>query len=261
MTSRDAILNRIRTALAHEPPQDRPPAPEVWPRLDPSRDDMAKRFIEELQAVHGEAYRVGSMTEARAKLVSILAEQQAGSLVAMDRPLCRELLSPLAPLGRGAGGEGPGGKGAASNDSPLSPCGRGAGGEGASGPDNASPPAALEILYALDDPKPTDLAQIPLGVIEADVLLADTGSSMIACRTPGDRLLCYLPPACVVVAPIDRLFEHLPAAWPVIAPRAADPDTRGEFVFITGPSRTADIEKILILGVHGPQRLVVLLVG
>ena len=38
-------------------------------------------------------------------------------------------------------------------------------------------------------------------------------------------------------------------------------DSRGEIVLITGPSRTADIEKILILGVHGPKRLVVLLVG
>jgi len=56
------------------------------------------------------------------------------------------------------------------------------------------------------------------------------------------------------------LVEHLPAAWAEIARRAADPSLRGEFVIITGPSRTADIEKILILGVHGPKRLVVLLV-
>ena len=84
---------------------------------------------------------------------------------------------------------------------------------------------------------------------------------MVACNTPHERLLCYLPPVCIVLAGTDRLFEHLPAAWDEIARRAADPDLRGEFVFITGPSRTADIEKILILGVHGPKRLVVLLVG
>ncbi len=74
-------------------------------------------------------------------------------------------------------------------------------------------------------------------------------------------LLCYLPPACVVVARTDQLAEHMPAAWDEIARRAAEPQRRGEFVLITGPSRTADIEKILILGVHGPKRLVVLLVG
>jgi L-lactate dehydrogenase complex protein LldG len=57
------------------------------------------------------------------------------------------------------------------------------------------------------------------------------------------------------------LAEHLPAAWPAIAARAAEPARRGEFVIVTGPSRTADIEKILILGVHGPKRLVVMLIG
>ena len=46
-----------------------------------------------------------------------------------------------------------------------------------------------------------------------------------------------------------------------VVARAADPAVRGELVILTGPSRTADIEKILILGVHGPKRLVVLLVG
>ena len=38
-------------------------------------------------------------------------------------------------------------------------------------------------------------------------------------------------------------------------------ESRGEIVLITGPSRTADIEKKLILGVHGPKRLVVMIVG
>jgi len=83
---------------------------------------------------------------------------------------------------------------------------------------------------------------------------------MVACGTPHDRLLCYLPPVCLIVASAGRLREHMPVAWDEIARHTADPDRRGEFVFITGPSRTADIEKILILGVHGPKRLVVLLI-
>ncbi len=109
--------------------------------------------------------------------------------------------------------------------------------------------------------RPRRMAELPAGLVEADCLLADTGTAMIACATPQDRLLCYLPPACIVVAPTSRLKEHLPAAWPEIAARVAEPDRRGEFVFVTGPSRTADIEKILILGVHGPKRLVVLVIG
>ena len=102
------------------------------------------------------------------------------------------------------------------------------------------------------------IAQLPAGLIAADVLLADTGSCMIACGTTHERLMCYLPPACVVVGRVAQLAEHLPAAWAddcrPLSPRQA---LRGEFVMVTGPSRTADIEKILILGVHGPKRLVV----
>ena len=104
------------------------------------------------------------------------------------------------------------------------------------------------------------MAQLSAGVLEPEYLLADTGSSVVICPTAPARLLCYLPPACVIIATRQKLVEHLPAAWAGLAPRVADPAARGEIVFITGPSRTADIEKILILGVHGPKRLVVLLV-
>jgi L-lactate dehydrogenase complex protein LldG len=119
---------------------------------------------------------------------------------------------------------------------------------------------ASSVNWEMADWLPPRMAQLSASVIEADVLLADTGSCLIACPTSQDRLLCYLPPACVVIARTSQLAEHLPAAWSTIAPRVADPALRGEFVIVTGPSRTADIEKILILGVHGPKRLVVILV-
>ena len=73
--------------------------------------------------------------------------------------------------------------------------------------------------------------------------------------------MCYLPPVCIIVARVDQLAEHLPAAWGPISTACSTKDARGEIVLITGPSRTADIEKILILGVHGPKRLVVFVVG
>ena len=108
---------------------------------------------------------------------------------------------------------------------------------------------------------PTEMADLGASIVAADVLLADTGSSLIACPTAEDRLLCYLPPACVIIARVDQLAEHLPAAWDTVARRCAERELSGEFVIVTGPSRTSDIEKTLILGVHGPKRLIVLLVG
>ena len=108
---------------------------------------------------------------------------------------------------------------------------------------------------------PPQIEQLPAGLITAEALLADTGSCVVHCATAQERLMCYLPPACIVLARVDQLAENLPAAWGPISKVCAAQDSRGEIVLITGPSRTADIEKILILGVHGPKRLVVLLVG
>ncbi len=105
-----------------------------------------------------------------------------------------------------------------------------------------------------------EMARLPAGLVEADALLADTGSCVMACASAEQRLLCYLPPVCLVVASAERLREHMPAAWGEIAQRARESKRRGELVVVTGPSRTADIEKRLVLGVHGPERVIVLLV-
>ncbi|MBQ8285141.1 MAG: LUD domain-containing protein, partial [Thermoguttaceae bacterium] len=65
---------------------------------------------------------------------------------------------------------------------------------------------------------------------------------------------------CLVVARRSQLREHLPAAFPEIEAKMRNPEQRGEIALITGPSRTADIEKILVLGVHGPRRLIVFII-
>lgn len=215
MSSRNAILARIRKSLAGEPDRPVPPIPEVWPVENPPVEKMVERFTLELEAVAGEVVRAATIEQAGQKLIALMDELGAERIGRTDHALCEELTAGL-PSERFAVGQ--------------------------------------------DDPDPKQLAELPAGLVAADTLLADTGSSMIACATPHHRLMCYLPPVCFVVAKTSQLAEHLPAAWDAIAARAADSKLRGEFVFITGPSRTADIEKILILGVHGPKRLIVLLV-
>lgn len=120
------------------------------------------------------------------------------------------------------------------------------------------PAERLAVLDAKTDPK--ELAVLPAGLITVEYLLADTGTCVVSNHTTEERLICFLPPTCVVVATVDQLVADLPTAWKTIAKQTAEPERRGEFVLITGPSRTADIEKILILGAHGPKRLIVLLI-
>jgi len=119
---------------------------------------------------------------------------------------------------------------------------------------------AGRIAWVADEGDPRQMAGLGAGLVAAEVLLADTGSCVVAAATAAERLMCYLVPICIVLARVDQLREHLPAAWGELAEKLSDPQRRGELVVLTGPSRTSDIEKILILGVHGPKRLVVLLV-
>ncbi len=107
---------------------------------------------------------------------------------------------------------------------------------------------------------PRQMAQLAASVVAPELLIADTGSCLVVCRSAEERLLCYLPPVCVMVAHVAQMVEHLPAAWPKVVAHAADQSLRGELLIVTGPSRTTDIEKILILGVHGPKRLIVLVI-
>ncbi len=226
MNSRDTVLSRIRNALSDRPQVELPKPPPIWPRADPDTESMAQGFAEEIGEVTGEFFRCGSAEEAQKQLESIIKDIGCKTIAAVDRPLARELTSGLAAEAVAW----------APTDTDMP---------------QGNPPGW----------DPATMDRIELGLVSADYLLADTGSCVVECLNPQERMMCYLPPNCVVVAKADHFRAHMPAAWKEIAERTAQPDRRGEFVVITGPSRTADIEKILILGVHGPKRLFVIVVG
>ncbi len=93
-----------------------------------------------------------------------------------------------------------------------------------------------------------------LGITGCDCLVAMTGSIFVSTRSAGGRALSVLPPVHLVVARRDQLVADLPAAFAMLR-RRYENRWPSAMSLITGPSRTADIEKIIVMGAHGPKRL------
>ncbi len=87
--------------------------------------------------------------------------------------------------------------------------------------------------------------------------LADTGSLALPSGPTRPRLASLLPPVHIALLPLDYLYPTMAAFF---AARPESVQAGSNLVFITGPSRTADIELTLTMGVHGPQVLHVVLV-
>jgi len=98
------------------------------------------------------------------------------------------------------------------------------------------------------------------GVTACEVLVAQTGSILVSSASCGGRALSILPHVHVVVAGLDQIVATLGDAFAAVRQRHAG-RLPSMLSFITGPSRTGDIERILVLGAHGPKELFVVLVG
>ena len=107
--------------------------------------------------------------------------------------------------------------------------------------------------YALND-----LETCPVGLTECEALIAQTGTILVSSIDSGGRALSVLPPHHVVLARRSQMVPDLTAAL-----ERAREKFKGNFPsflsFITGSSRTGDIERILVLGAHGPKKLTILL--
>jgi L-lactate dehydrogenase complex protein LldG len=116
--------------------------------------------------------------------------------------------------------------------------------------------AGLPVLITDSGYPVSELEACDAGITECDALIAQTGSVLITGRSAGGRALSVLPPHHVVIARREQLLPDLPAAFELLKQKYA-PDYPGFISLITGPSRTGDIERILVLGAHGPKKLTI----
>ena len=123
-------------------------------------------------------------------------------------------------------------------------------------------PAMQALLAAADVPfRATGqdfTEQAAAGLTSCEALVARTGSVVVAAATASGRRLSIYPDQHIVVARPAQVVAEIGDALRAVQERYGD-QLPSMLSLTTGPSRTADIEKTLVLGAHGPRRLTLFL--
>lgn len=110
-------------------------------------------------------------------------------------------------------------------------------------------------IYTTD--QQLELADV--GITTCEALIARNGSIMLSNANQAGRRLSIYPPIHIVVAKASQLVMDIKHGLQRIKEKYGD-ELPSMISTITGPSRTADIEKMLVLGAHGPKELYVFLI-
>ena len=107
----------------------------------------------------------------------------------------------------------------------------------------------------LDDvPDPHDLEDVDLAIVSAEFGVAENGALWVTDDAVRHRVLPFIAQHVVIVVGGDQILHNMHEAY-----QRLQFNQSGFGVFISGPSKTADIEQSLVIGAHGPRSLTVLL--
>ena len=235
MANREEMLSEIRNILktqekSGQGTSDRtlpPPLEDVMPPIPP--EELADRFESELRNLGCEAHRAKDLSSLEETLCSILKHIQARSVVVSRNSILNQLQIKKMLEGEGFG---------------VSVWAAGT-------PDQPEGGSFRKECFAAD-----------AGITGVDFALAETGSLVLTSFTEGSQLTSLAPPVHIALyrrsqirASLDEVLQNLP-----VSREPGRPSPARSAVFVTGNSRTADIEQILIRGVHGPRSVHAILV-
>lgn len=122
---------------------------------------------------------------------------------------------------------------------------------------------ALHMLFDrnafIDYDEGTDITQAEAGLMTCESLVARTGSVLFSSRLAAGRTLPVYPPNNIVIAGTNQLVPDIADAFTAVRKKYGG-NMPSMINLATGPSRTADIEKTLVLGAHGPRAVYVFLI-
>ena len=107
-----------------------------------------------------------------------------------------------------------------------------------------------------------DFVNADIGISGANAAIADTGTLMIVSNEGNGRLVTTLPPVHIALLGVEKIVPTMADATAIldVLPRSGTGQKITSYVsFITGPSRSADIELALSIGVHGPKEVHIVL--
>lgn len=104
-------------------------------------------------------------------------------------------------------------------------------------------------------PDAHDIFRFDVGISTAQAAIAETGTLVLDSTCERHRLVSLVPPVHIAIINASSICETLGEALALVQ---KDKEISPAVTFITGPSRTADIELTLAIGVHGPQELFVI---
>lgn len=186
------------------------------------RDDLIKQFAAELTAVGGRFYAAATAEAAFQYVEHIGSDRGAKTIIGWDTPLI----------------------------------------EGIDLPKRLGETGIAFLTERTDNEFIRTAVDAGIGVSAIDYALADTGTLVLVARKGQARSVSLLPPIHIAVMKPDQVIPGLSELFPLLRgeTEAGGRLLTSAITFITGPSRTADIELTLVVGVHGPQQLHVVLV-
>ena len=125
-----------------------------------------------------------------------------------------------------------------------------------------TPPDSKEIVKQARKELRKLFTEADIGISGANLAIAESGTLVIISNEGNARLVTSLPPVHIALITTEKFVETLEQAVSLIKAltvASAGMKLTSYVSFITGPSRTTDIEKELVIGVHGPQELHVII--
>ncbi|WP_298499852.1 LUD domain-containing protein [uncultured Algibacter sp.] len=120
---------------------------------------------------------------------------------------------------------------------------------------NTSAKTSLGSIKISKNTDPHSLEHIDLAIVEGELGVSENGAIWVTAYNSIVRALPFITNDLVIILEKDKICLHMLQAYSLIDKRERDFG-----VFISGPSKTADIEQCLVVGAHGAMSLTVLLV-